>query len=166
MKFQQYRAAESSQRSLNYLAMMPMSRPSNCMIAEQMNGGNSKTGWRTLAGDRHHADAALLVFGFDDRDLAGGDFTQSRDDFLVVRFDQWPGALEQLLGAACRSQYQFESIRDVFETIFYSYSSHRALILLPGLAIVNAGWIDDLPPPASKEGTGGSRTQNSYFSGH
>ena len=57
--------------------------------------------------------APLLAFGFDDPDLPSSDFTQSRDDFLVVRLDQRPGALEQLLGPACRSEYQFESIRNV-----------------------------------------------------
>jgi hypothetical protein len=81
----------------------------------------------------------LLVFGFDDRNLPRRDFTQGGDDFFVVRFDQRPGALEQLLGPACRSENQFESIRNVFEAIFYSYSSHRVMIFRRGAAIVNEG---------------------------
>ena len=85
------------------------------------------------------ADARLLVFGFDDRDLPRGDFTQGRDDFLVVRLDQWRCALEQLFGPACRSQYQFESIWNLFKAIFYSYSRHGVLIFRPRAAVVNEG---------------------------
>ena len=49
------------------------------------------------------ADAILPVFGFDDRDLARGDFAQRRHHFLVFRLDQRTGAFEQLFGAASRS---------------------------------------------------------------
>jgi len=93
-------------------------------------------GWPVIA-----TGAPLLVFGFDDRDLPSGDFTQSRDDFLVVRLDQRPGALEQLFGPACRSEYQFEPIRNVFEAIFYSYTSHRMMIFRLSAGIVNEGTV-------------------------
>jgi hypothetical protein len=79
----------------------------------------------------------LFVFGFDDRDFPSGDFAQSRDNFLVVRLDQRSSALEQLLGSACRAEDQFESIRDVLEAIFYSYSSHCKMIFQRGADIVN-----------------------------
>jgi len=84
------------------------------------------------------ASAPLLAFWFDDRDLPSRDFAQSGDDFLVVRFDQGAGALEQLFGPACRCQHQFEPVRDLFQAILYSYSSHRRLIFRLGAAIVNA----------------------------
>jgi hypothetical protein len=79
----------------------------------------------------------LLNFGFDQRDLPGGDLAQGRDEFLIIRFDQRTGALEQLFGPARGSEDQFESIRDLFETIFYSYTSHCRMIFRPCAAIVN-----------------------------
>ena len=65
------------------------------------------------------------------------DFTQRRDDFLVVRLDQRPRALEQLLGSPRRAKHEFESVRDILETVFYSYSSHCPLIVRPSPDIVN-----------------------------
>jgi len=79
----------------------------------------------------------LLSFGFDQRDLPGGNLAQGRDDFLIIRFDQRTGALEQLFGPARGSEDQFESIRNLFETIFYSYTSHCSMIFRPCTAIVN-----------------------------
>jgi hypothetical protein len=79
----------------------------------------------------------LLNFGFDQRDLARGNLAQSRDDFLVIRFDQRAGALEQLFGPARGPEDEFESIRNLFETIFYSYTGHCYLIFRPCVAIVN-----------------------------
>jgi len=84
-----------------------------------------------------YAGAPLLAFGFDQRNLPRGDFAQGRDYFLVVRLDQRPCTLQQLLGTARRSEYQFEPIRNVFEAIFYSYSGHRTLIFRPSAPIVN-----------------------------
>jgi hypothetical protein len=83
------------------------------------------------------AAAILLDFGLNQRDLPGGDLAQGRDDFLIVRFDQRTGSLEQLFGPASGAENQFESIRNLFETIFYSYTGHCPLIFQPRSAIVN-----------------------------
>jgi hypothetical protein len=79
----------------------------------------------------------LLNFGFDQRDLARGNLAQGRDDFLVIRFDQRTGALEQLFGPARGPEDEFESIRNLFETIFYSYSGHCFFIFRSRDALVN-----------------------------
>jgi hypothetical protein len=79
----------------------------------------------------------LSIFGFDDRDFPRSDFTQRRHYFLVVRIDQRTRALKQLLGSPRRAQYEFESVRDILETVFYSYSSHCLLILRPAAKVVN-----------------------------
>jgi hypothetical protein len=79
----------------------------------------------------------LLNFGFDQRDLARGNLAQGRDDFLVIRFDQRAGALEQLFGPARGPEDEFESIRNLFETIFNSYTGHCYLIFRSRDALVN-----------------------------
>jgi hypothetical protein len=106
----------------------------NCRPNARRGDKLPRNGWPAIS-----TGAALLAFGFDQRDFPGGDLTQGRDDFLVVRLDQRPGTLQQLLGTARCSEYQFEPIRDVFEAIFYSYSGHRNLIFRPRAAIVNEG---------------------------
>ena len=83
------------------------------------------------------AGAVLLVFGFDYRDLPRRDLAQGRDDFLVVRFDQRTRALEQLFGPSRGPEHEFESIGNLFETIFYSYTGHCLMIFRPCTAIVN-----------------------------
>ena len=79
----------------------------------------------------------LLNFGFDQRNLARGNLTQGRDDFLVIRFDQRAGTLKQLFGPARGPEDEFESIRNLFETIFNSYTGHCSMIFRPRTAIVN-----------------------------
>ena len=101
-----------------------------------------------IVGDRRQtiiADAMLLGFGFDQRDLPDGDLAQGRDDFLIIRFDQRTGALEQLFGPARGSEDQFESIRNLFETIFYSYTGHSLMIFRPRAAIVNEPYRSPRP---------------------
>src|SRR5208282_5753568 len=69
-------------------------------------------------------DRARSGVGFFDRDLAGGDFAQRRDYFFVVRFHQWPRALEQLFGAPRRAEHELEAVGDVCQAIFNGNSCH------------------------------------------
>ena len=70
-----------------------------------------------------------ILFGLDQRNFAGGNFTQGRDDFLVIGFDQRTRTLEELLGAPRSSQHQLETIRNDFEAIFHSDSRHYESIV-------------------------------------
>ena len=55
---------------------------------------------------------------------AGGDFAQRRYYFFVVRFHQWPRALEQLFGAPRRTEHELEAVGNVLQAIFNGNSCH------------------------------------------
>src|SRR5208282_2642617 len=76
-------------------------------------------------------DRARSGVGFFDRDLAGGDFAQRRDYFFIVRFHQWPRALEQLFGAPRRAEHQLEAVGSVFQAILNGDSCHDAQLSGP-----------------------------------
>ena len=65
-----------------------------------------------------------MLFRLDYLDLARRDFTQSSYDFLVTGFDQWTRTLEQLFGAARATEHQLETVINMFEAVFNSYTSH------------------------------------------
>src|SRR5208282_5275813 len=89
-------------------------------------------------------DRARSGVGFFDRDLAGGDFAQRRDYFFIVRFHQWPRALEQLFGAPGRAEHELEAVGNIFQAIFNGNSCHLASILRCIAPLVNAPAIGRL----------------------
>jgi hypothetical protein len=80
----------------------------------------------------------LLLLRLFERDLGGGDLAESRHDFLIITFHEWPRAFEQLLGALGGSEDQFEAIGDFLKTIFYGNSRHYPVIFRRNRSSVNA----------------------------
>ena len=83
-------------------------------------------------------DPRLLRLRVEDDDFFGRDFAQRGYHFLVIRFDERTGALQELLGPARRAQNQSETIINVLKAIFYGYSCHLGMIFRPGAPDVNA----------------------------
>src|ERR1700730_8992479 len=68
---------------------------------------------------------ASLLLRFDDRDLACRNFAKGSNHVLVIGFDQRTRAFEELLGPACGSKHELETIGNLFEAVFYRDSCHR-----------------------------------------
>jgi hypothetical protein len=94
-------------------------------------------------------DSRLLRLRVEDDDFFGRDFAQRGYHFLVIRFDERTGALQELLGPASRAEDQSKTIINMFKAIFYGYTCHLGMIFRPGAALVNA--TGDCPQRQSGE---------------
>jgi len=73
---------------------------------------------------RRRCELFFVVVGNAHRHLGCGNFAQRGDDFLIVGFDQWARALEQLLGTTRPEEHQLEPIRHLLQAIFNRDASH------------------------------------------
>src|SRR3569623_1153389 len=95
-----------------------------------MQSGDAKTMAKMLA-NRKQKQCALdrhLLQHFD-ADLAGRDFAQRDDRGLVSAFDFRRVALSELTRAIRCGEREFETIRDLFETVFDGNAGHVEFLL-------------------------------------
>src|SRR6185295_13521470 len=73
---------------------------------------------------RHPSTSGPPSVAVAESDLVGRDLAQRGDDLLVVRLDQRPGPLQELLRPTCPQEDQLEPVPYPFQTILDGDSGH------------------------------------------